>query len=295
MTTRWVGGDLKFRKCLSSPDVTLSYAFKSMTPVQQLTYHDLGNFADDDGFVDNPTVAMMMNGADGADLSELTSRGYLVAFEDGVVLINHWKVSNSIRKDRYRPSLYHARLAGMNMEPGLPYRPDLFTEVGHLPAVTTNCQPDDNQMATNCQPIVTHKTIQVQDKYKTEPSPHNGASSVISEIVEKGDPRRDDVRAVVAYLNAQTGKHFRADSRQTAAAVRARLSEGWTVEDFRRVVDAKVSDWAGDPRMEQYLRPSTLFRPSNFESYANQGAARPSGWHGATFDCEEVVAGGDAG
>ena len=97
------------------------------------------------------------------------------------------------------------------------------------------------------------------------------------------------MRAVVAYLNAQTGKHFRADSRQTAAAVRARLSEGFTVEDFRRVVDAKVSDWAGDPRMERYLRPSTLFRPSNFEAYANQVAHAPAGWRGRTFDYEEVT------
>lgn len=286
---------MKFRKCLSSPDVTLSYAFKSMTPVQQLTYHDLGNFADDDGFVDNPTVAMMMNGADAADLSELAARGYLIAFDDGIVLVNHWKVANSIRRDRYKPSLYHARLAGMNMEPGQPYRPDSFAEIGPLPAVTTNCQPDDNHLTTNCQPLVTPKTIQDKDKTSTNVSPHNGTSSVISEIVEKPDPRGADVRAVVSYLNAQTGKHFRADSRQTAAAVRARLSEGFTVDDFRRVIDAKVSDWAGDPQMERYLRPSTLFRPSNFEAYANQGSSLAPAWHGRTFDYEEVVAGGDAG
>lgn len=258
MTTRWVGGDLKFRKCLSSPDVTLSYAFKSMTPVQQLTYHDLGNFADDDGFVDNPTVAMMMNGADGADLSELTSRGYLVAFEDGVVLINHWKVSNSIRKDRYRPSLYHARLAGMNMEPGLPYRPDLFTEVGHLPAVTTNCQPDDNQMATNCQPLVTPKTRQVQDKYKTEKE----------KVKRKSRPRfvpptPGEVRAYCA----DKGYSVDAD-----AFVDFYESKGWVVgRSPMRSWQAACRTWA-----------------------ARSPKAAPA-WHGATFDCEEVVSGGDAG
>lgn len=280
---------------MDSPDVTLSYMFKSMTAVQQLTYHDLCKSADDDGFVDNPMVAMMMNGADTSDLSELTSRGYLIAFDDGVVLVNHWKVANSIRKDRYRPSVYHARLAGMNMDSLQPYKPDMFAAISPVPAVTTNCQPNDNQVSTKRVTDGCPSTVQVQKQNSTEVSPHNGTSSVISEIVEKPDPRDADVRAVVSHLNAQTGKHFRASSRQTAAAVRARLSEGWTVEDFRRVIDAKVADWAGDPRMEQYLRPSTLFRPSNFESYANQGAARPSGWHGATFDCEEVVAGGDAG
>lgn len=276
---------------MDSPDVTLSYMFKSMTAVQQLTYHDLCKSADDDGFVDNPMVAMMMNGADASDLSELTSRGYLIAFDDGVVLVNHWKVANSIRKDRYRPSVYHARLAGMNMDALQPYRPDVFAAVSPVPAVTTNCQPDDNQMSTKRVTDGCPSTVQVQKQNSTEVSPHNGTSSVISEIVERPrpDPRSEEVRAVVSYLNAQTGKHFRADSRQTAAAVRARLSEGFTVDDFRRVIDAKVSDWAGDPQMERYLRPSTLFRPSNFEAYANQGASLAPAWRGRTFDYEEVT------
>lgn len=43
-----------------------------------------------------------------------------------------------------------------------------------------------------------------------------------------------------------------------------------TVEDFKLVIDIKSSQWMGDPKMEAYLRPETLFAPSHFESYLNE-------------------------
>ena len=54
------------------------------------------------------------------------------------------------------------------------------------------------------------------------------------------------------------------------------MKEGYTVEDFKKVIDNKVSDWT-DGDMEKYLRPQTLFRPSNFEAYLNESQKpRPS-------------------
>lgn len=87
------------------------------------------------------------------------------------------------------------------------------------------------------------------------------------------DKERGQVRAVVSYLNSQCGKHFRATAAATTKPIRARLREGYTVEDLKRVIDLKSAEWLGkkasDGRdMTQYLRPETLFG-SKFEGYLN--------------------------
>ena len=73
---------------------------------------------------------------------------------------------------------------------------------------------------------------------------------------------------IIAYLNAKTGKHFR-DVESTRKLIRARFKEGYTLEDFKHVVDIKCSQWLRDPKMSKYLQPSTLFG-TKFEGYANE-------------------------
>lgn len=86
-----------------------------------------------------------------------------------------------------------------------------------------------------------------------------------------------EIDEIVNYLNAKTGKHFSPKTAETQKHITARLNEGYTIEDFKRVIDTKVADWSSNPHMAQYLRPKTLFLPSNFEGYLNQnGAASPS-------------------
>ena len=99
----------------------------------------------------------------------------------------------------------------------------------------------------------------------------------IKDIVGKPDDIKviaDDIKVIVDYLNERTGSHFKANTSETKKSIKARLKEGYTVDDFKRVIDSKVKDWADDDRMKDYLRPQTLFRPANFEAYLN-AANRP--------------------
>ena len=79
---------------------------------------------------------------------------------------------------------------------------------------------------------------------------------------------------IIDYLNTKTGKHFNAKAASNAKLIDARLKEGRTVDDFKRVIDNKVSDWK-DTEQDQYLRPETLFNASHFESYLNQRTVKP--------------------
>lgn len=74
--------------------------------------------------------------------------------------------------------------------------------------------------------------------------------------------------SVVGYLNKKIGSKYKSSSRETQKFIHARIEEGFTIEDFKTVIDKKAKEWIGTS-MERYLRPSTLFG-TKFESYLNQ-------------------------
>lgn len=76
----------------------------------------------------------------------------------------------------------------------------------------------------------------------------------------------DQCKEVVDYLNLKAGTSFRlAESHKRT--ITARLNEGATVDEMKRVIDAKCSEWLNDQKMKRYLQPSTLFRASKYDNY----------------------------
>lgn len=83
-------------------------------------------------------------------------------------------------------------------------------------------------------------------------------------------------RSIVDHLNAACGTAYRSASRKTQNLIDARLREGFTQEDFFRVIDIKAAAWKDDTKMSKYLRPETLFGPK-FEGYLNEKEVRKDG------------------
>lgn len=79
---------------------------------------------------------------------------------------------------------------------------------------------------------------------------------------------RNSYISIVSYLNERAGTAYKHTTPKTQAAIKARLAEGFTEEDFFTVIDKKCSEWLGDSKMERYLRPETLFG-TKFEGYLN--------------------------
>lgn len=86
--------------------------------------------------------------------------------------------------------------------------------------------------------------------------------------VRKGQPKNYISRIPIAYLNQKTGKSFKFVEKNINF-VKLRLKEGYTLEDFKQVIDLKVSQWIHDTNMSKYLRPETLFG-TKFEGYLNE-------------------------
>lgn len=78
-----------------------------------------------------------------------------------------------------------------------------------------------------------------------------------------------DIVEIVNYLNSVTGKNYNTSTRKTRSLIKARMNEGFTLVDFKKVIDIKNSEWSLNQKMSKYLRPETLFG-TKFESYLNQ-------------------------
>lgn len=84
---------------------------------------------------------------------------------------------------------------------------------------------------------------------------------------------KKNIELIIEYLNISASKNFKASTGATKKFINGRLAEGYTVDDFKRVIDIKVAQWLNNPDMNAYLRPSTLFAPKNFENYLNENTS----------------------
>ena len=102
------------------------------------------------------------------------------------------------------------------------------------------------------------------------------------EIEEDKDVYKD----IISYLNDKAGTNYRSSSKKTKSSIHARLEEGFTLDDFKIVIDKKTAEWMGT-EWEKFLRPETLFG-TKFESYLNAkiGRGGNNGCYGRT-DAED--------
>lgn len=222
-------------KRMFSLDVVDTDAFLDMPVTSQALYFHLGMRADDDGFVSSPKKIIKTSGCNIDDLQVLISKRFIIPFESGVVVITDWKTNNYLRPDRYNETRCISEKKMLTVNNG---KYELTTDG------TASGIPNVNQ-------CVTQKRIETEEnKYIVEQSP---TSYPFQEVIE--------------YLNQKTGKNFKSGSKANQKHIKARFSEGFTLEDFKKVIDLKCEEWSGS-QMETYLRPETLFG-NKFDSYLN--------------------------
>ena len=232
--------------------IVLSDAFLDMPMSARYLYFTLGMFADDDGFVGSPKAIMRQCGASEDDMRILTGKKYVLGFASGVIVIKHWRLNNYLRNDRHVQTTYTEELSTLGIDDKGAYTQNI-DKMEVLPAGI----PTDNQ---------------VVDTWYTQDS--IGKDSIDNNIYSRAEdsptahPDQSDVNEVVDYLNTAAGTSYKKNTPKTVRNIKARLKEGFTVEDFKTVIDKKVKEWKGSD-MERYLRPDTLFG-TKFEGYLNQ-------------------------
>ena len=223
-----------------------------MPLTSQALYFHLVQHADDDGVVEAYPV-IRSTGANEDDLKILVGKGFAVVLnEDFVTYLPDWLEHNCIRADRKIDSIYKDLL--LRIVPNAEIR---------------QSKPSNYAMKK----II---DVQMTDKCQSNDGVGNdrlGKDSIDKDniyIVEQ-DSTKYPFKEIIEHLNQKSGKNYRYSSKATQKHIKARIKEGFTLEDFKRVIDWKVSKWIGTD-MEQYLRPETLFG-TKFESYLNEAPA----------------------
>ena len=115
-------------------------------------------------------------------------------------------------------------------------------------------------------------------------APNNILYNMVDNIVDNNiveNAEKHDMKVIteiVDYLNEKAHKKYRSNNKTTMRHINARLKEGYTLSDFKQVIDNRCATWLGTD-MEQYIRPETLFG-SKFENYLNARAPKRRGSDG---------------
>lgn len=98
-----------------------SDAFLEMPPSAQALYFHLNMRADDDGFVNNPRKITRYVGAAEDDLKLLILKRFIIAFDSGVIVIKHWRMHNTLKMDRYKPTDYQEEFHQLRLKDNKSY------------------------------------------------------------------------------------------------------------------------------------------------------------------------------
>ena len=109
-----------------------------------------------------------------------------------------------------------------------------------------------------------HREIQKALQCNTNATKGNG------DIDKEQKSQSDVYDEIIKYLNDKIGSHFKPTSKSTQRLINGRLSENYSIDDFKHVIDVKSLEWKNDSKMSKYLTPDTLFNATKFEKYLNQ-------------------------
>ena len=115
-----------------------------------------------------------------------------------------------------------------------------------------------------------HRETQKALQCNTTATKGNGDIDIDIDIDKGQKPQSDVYEEIIKYLNEKIGSHFKPTSKSTQRLINGRLSENYTIEDFKYVIDVKTNEWKDNTKMSKYLTPDTLFNASKFEKYRNQ-------------------------
>lgn len=214
--------------------------FMSLSSSAQALYLHLSMSADDDGFCNQVSISMFKAHASVQDLQALLEKRYIYQFDNGVIVIKHWRMANALRKDRYTPTAFKEELAKLDVKENGAY----------------TWLPDGCQVVAERLP---------QDR-------------IGKDRLDKDSKDKEIASTVVDYLNQKVGAKYKASSKKTQSLIHARMKEGFTLDDFKTVIDKKCAAWLGND-MAKYLRPETLFG-TKFEGYLNEKTGKAANANG---------------
>ncbi|MFC0232722.1 conserved phage C-terminal domain-containing protein [Vagococcus entomophilus] len=239
-----------------SKKITDTDLFLDMPLSAQCLYFHLNMEADDDGFLGNAKTIRRKIGSSEDDLKLLMAKEFIFPFESGVVVIKDWKIHNYIRKDTYNETMYLGEKEELEEKNGM-YTLRQRDVDGSSPQV---------RLGKVRLGKVNKDTMSSSSEHDCMLSDNQIVSSSKN---DKKESKAELSKRIINYLNNKASTKYRYQTKSTQQKINARISEGYSEQDFYTVIDKKVTEWSNNPEMQKFIRPETLFG-TKFESYLNQ-------------------------
>ena len=234
-----------------------SDAFLEMPMSARLLYYDLAMRADDDGFINSPRKIMKFVGATNDDMNILIARKFIIPFDNGVVVIKHWRIHNYIRKDTYNETSYKEQKALLELDENKAYRlsNDLSVD-GSLTQVSIGKVSIDNILCSNS---LNEQEIEEQKKNEIDKQQQRKELESNFEIIYKSYPKKKGkARGFDLYkgwLKGRdiSGRKIKLTNRQIWSAIamyKKEIEENGTelqfVQQFDTFMNKTILDYVGD-------------------------------------------------
>ena len=234
-----------------------SDAFLEMPMSARLLYYDLAMRADDDGFINSPRKIMKFVGATNDDMNILIARKFIIPFDNGVVVIKHWRIHNYIRKDTYNETSYKEQKALLELDENKAYRlsNDLSVD-GSLTQVSIGKVSIDNILCSNS---LNEQEIEEQKKNEIDKQQQRKELESNFEIIYKSYPKKKGkARGFDLYkgwLKGRdiSGRKVKLTNRQIWSAIamyKKEIEKNGTelqfVQQFDTFMNKTILDYVGD-------------------------------------------------
>lgn len=221
------------RKRMFRLDVLETDAFMEMPLTTQALYFHLNLRADDDGFVGNPNQIVKLIGAGADDLKLLIAKRFVIAFEDGVIVIKHWRMHNTLSSYRYKETNFIEDKAMLKIKENKAYSltsgDDICDE--HLIKIAQR-QTKDNTKTT------------LEEKRREEKSIEESKNICAFDEFWRNYPRKKDkARAYKCYL--------------------ARLNDGYTEDQLLIACINYAAECEKNHTEERYIKHGATFLSVN--------------------------------
>ena len=229
-------------KRMFSKDITDSDAFIEMSSAAQALYFHLNQGADDDGFNNQVQMAILKSHASTDDLKILMAKNFVIRFECGVIVIKHWRLHNTLRKDRYTPTHYQEELKLLGIKDNGAY--------------TLGCQTVAERLPSGCHSIDKNSVVE---------------SSVVEESIEEAEPPTRAKRFVPPTVD-QVREYCeeRCNSVNPQRFVDYYSSNGWMVGK-NKMKDWKAAVRTWEQKEKSYGKPAAPKNSNPFLEMLEEG------------------------
>lgn len=174
------------QKRMFSKTITNSDSFLDMPKSSQALYFHLNMSADDEGFIDSPKMIMRMIGAAEDDMKLLIIKNFIIEFDKGLVVVKDWRIHNTIRKDRIKPTIHTEEFKRLNIAENGSYTTDLYTGFQNVNQVSTKCPPSIDKISLDKYRLDKVSVVESSTENDNQPNNIIDISRVFDYFTENG-------------------------------------------------------------------------------------------------------------